>query len=432
MIIERKRYLDKLVSKKENGLIKVITGIRRCGKSFLLFNLYKSYLISIGVKEENIIELDLDITQNSKYRNPIELDKYIRGLLVDKNKMYYVFIDEIQKVEEIQNPYIDNKEAKITFVDTLLGLMKIKNADIYVTGSNSKMLSSDIVTEFRDRGDEIRVNPLSFKEFYDNYEGDKSDAWKQYFVYGGMPRIALLNSHEDKRDYLKNLFDKTYLTDIIERNKIKNGDSVKDLLNIISSSIGSLTNPLNLSNMFKTFKKIEITPATITKYLNSFIDAFIINKAVRYDIKGKKYIGSPLKYYFTDIGLRNAMLDFRQNEEEHIMENIIFNELLIRGFSVDVGVVEYIHKNKNGKQVRSQLEIDFVCNKGFDKYYIQSALAIPNEEKMNQETNSLTKTKDSFKKIIIVKDDIIRWKNEDGITVMGIKEFLLNPNSLDF
>ncbi len=430
MIIERKNYLNKLISKKENGLIKVITGIRRCGKSFLLFNLYHSYLNSIGVKDKYIIELDLDITQNAKYRNPIELDKHIRSLLVEKDKMYYVFIDEIQKVEDIQNPYIDNKNSKITFVDTLLGLMKIKNADIYVTGSNSKMLSSDIVTEFRDRGDEIHVNPLSFKEFYDNYEGDKNDAWKQYFIYGGMPRIALLNSHEEKKDYLKNLFEKTYITDIIERNKIANEEIIKDLLNIISSSIGSLTNPLNLANMFKTFKKISVTSATVSKYLDYFINAFIINKAVRYDIKGKKYIGTPLKYYFTDIGLRNAMLDFRQNEEEHIMENIIFNELLLRGFSVDVGVVEYNHKNENGKQVRSQLEIDFVCNKGFEKYYIQSALAIPDEEKMKQETNSLNRTKDSFKKIIIVKDDIIPWKNNEGILIIGLKEFLLNSDSL--
>ena len=292
------------------------------------------------------------------------------------------------------------------------------------------MLSSDIVTEFRDRGDEIHVNPLSFKEFYDNYEGDKNDAWKQYFIYGGMPRIALLNSHEEKKDYLKNLFEKTYITDIIERNKIANEEIIKDLLNIISSSIGSLTNPLNLANMFKTFKKISVTSATVSKYLDYFINAFIINKAVRYDIKGKKYIGTPLKYYFTDIGLRNAMLDFRQNEEEHIMENIIFNELLLRGFSVDVGVVEYNHKNKNGKQVRSQLEIDFVCNKGFEKYYIQSALAIPDEEKMKQETNSLNRTKDSFKKIIIVKDDIIPWKNNEGILIIGLKEFLLNSDSL--
>ena len=431
MIIERKHYLKKIISKKENGLVKVITGIRRSGKSFLLFKLYHSYLNSIGIKDKYIIELELDNDINVKYRNPLELGAYIRSLLEEKDKMYYVFLDEIQAVEEIQNPYIENKKSTVSFVDVLLGLMNIKNVDVYVTGSNSKMLSSDIITEFRGRGDEIRVYPLSFKEFYDYYNGDKHDAWRQYYIYGGMPKVALLDSHEEKSTYLKDLFKKTYFTDIIEHNKINNEDIIEDLLKIVASAIGSLTNPLNLSNTFKSVKKISISSTTISKYLDYFIDAFILTKIHRYDVKGKKYMDTPLKYYFTDIGLRNNLLGFRQKEANYIMENIICNELLLRGFDIDIGVVEYSHKNKEGKYIRSYLEIDFIANKGSSRYYIQSALNVDSQEKRKQETESLSRINDSFKKIVIIKESIVPYHDEQGILYLGIQDFLLNKNSVD-
>ncbi len=433
MEIKRDLYLNKLISKKENGLIKVITGIRRCGKSFLLFNIYHDYLISIGVNNNQIIELSLEETQNIKYRNPLELDKYIRSLITDKNKMYYVFIDEIQKVEEIQNPYIENQISKITFVDTLLGLMKIKNIDLYVTGSNSKMLSSDILTEFKDRGDEIRVNPLTYKEFCDAYGEVSSKTWKEYITYGGMPLSVIKKTHEEKSKYLKDLFTKTYITDVIERHKIKeNKDSLEELLNIVSSSIGSLTNPKKISDTFKSVKQTNISPTTISQYLDYFIDAFLLSKAMRYDIKGKKYINTPLKYYFTDLGLRNARLNFRQQEENHIMENIIYNELLIRDFDVDVGVIEYNTKNEKGNGERKQLEVDFIANKGSKKYYIQSALNIDDDIKRKQETFSLTRINDSFKKIVVIKNDILPWHDEKGILYISIQDFLLKDDSIDW
>lgn len=431
-MIQRQFYLDKLISKKENGLIKVVTGIRRCGKSYLLFNIYKNYLMSIGVEEKYIIGLALDEAINAKYRNPLELDKYIREQIVDKDKVYYVFLDEIQKVLEIQNPYLDDPEAKIGFVDVLLGLMKIPNVDLYVTGSNSRMLSSDILTEFKDRGDEIRVHPLTYKEFYDAYPGEKRHAWREYMTYGGMPLVLSKKTHEEKSKYLKDLFRKTYITDVVERNRILNDvATLEELLNIISSSIGSLTNPTKLSNTFATVSQTAISPATISKYLDYFVDAFIISKSERYDIKGRKYIGSPLKYYFSDVGLRNARLNFRQQEENHIMENIIYNELLIREFDVDVGVVEYNTKNSEGKSVRTQLEVDFVANKGSKRYYIQSALYIPDEEKREQETKSLKRISDFFQKIVVVRDDIIPWRDESGILYIGIEQFLLDPSAMD-
>lgn len=431
-MIQRQFYLDKLISKKENGLIKVVTGIRRCGKSYLLFNIYKNYLLSIGVEEKYIIGLALDEAINAKYRNPLELDKYIREQIVDKDKVYYVFLDEIQKVLEIQNPYLDDPEAKIGFVDVLLGLMKIPNVDLYVTGSNSRMLSSDILTEFKDRGDEIRVHPLTYKEFYDAYLGEKRHAWREYMTYGGMPLVLSKKTHEEKSKYLKDLFRKTYITDVVERNRILNDvATLEELLNIISSSIGSLTNPTKLSNTFATVSQTAISPATISKYLDYFVDAFIISKSERYDIKGRKYIGSPLKYYFSDVGLRNARLNFRQQEENHIMENIIYNELLIREFDVDVGVVEYNTKNSEGKSVRTQLEVDFVANKGSKRYYIQSALFIPDEEKREQETKSLKRISDFFQKIVVVRDDIIPWRDESGILYIGIEQFLLDPSAMD-
>lgn len=430
-MIARPDYLNKLISKKENGLIKIITGNRRCGKSYLLFTIYHEYLVSAGIAENQIIELALDETVNAKYRNPIELDSYIRRLVSDKSKQYYVFLDEIQKVDEIQNPYVDNPNSKITFVDTVLGLMKIKNMDLYITGSNSKMLSSDILTEFRDRGDEIRVYPLSFAEFYTSFKGDKNEAWKEYYTYGGMPLAVMKKTPEEKSKYLKDLFTGTYLKDVLERHTITNSTSdLEELLNIISSSIGSLTNPLNLSNTFKTVKKRNLAPETISTYLDYFKDAFLIDSAVRYNIKGKKYISTPLKYYFVDVGLRNARLNFRQQEENHIMENIIFNELKIRGFDVDIGVIEHNTKDATGKSRRNFLEIDFVANKGSNRFYIQSALYVDTQEKREQETQSLNRIHDSFKKIVVVKDDIEPWQDDKGIQYIGIEQFLLEKDWL--
>ena len=432
MDIERKYYLDKLVSKKENGLIKVITGIRRCGKSYLLFKIYHNYLNYTDIKDKYIIELALDEAVNARYRNPLELDKYIREQITEKNRMHYVFLDEIQEVTEIQNPYVNDTNSKIGFVDVLLGLMKMKNVDLYVTGSNSKMLSSDIVTEFKDRGDEIRVYPLTYKEFHAAFEGEKKHVWGEYYTYGGMPLVLSKKTHEEKSKYLKDLFAKTYISDVIEHNKINNEkDVLEDLLNIISSSIGSLTNPAKLSNTFQSVKKVAIVPATVSKYLDYFIDAYIIYRSYRYDIKGKKYIETPLKYYFTDVGLRNARLNFRQQEENHIMENILYNELVAREFDVDVGVVEYNYKNENGSSMRTQLGIDFVANKASKRYYIQSVLSIADEEKRRQETNSLNRVADSFKKIVVVEDYVVPWHDEKGILYIGIEQFLLDDTAID-
>lgn len=431
-MIERKKYLERLISKKENGLVKVITGIRRCGKSYLLFNIYKNYLKSIGVEDECIICLALDDDENIKYRNPIELGKYIRGLTTDESKRYYVFLDEIQKVVTIQNPYIEGVEDNVGFVDVVLGLMKHENIDVYVTGSNSKMLSSDILTEFRGRGDEIRVNPLSFEEFYNAYEGDKRNAWQEYYTYGGLPFVMKKRGHEEKAKYLQSLFDKIYIGDIIERNKILHDKSVlDDILNIVSSSVGSLTNAGKIAKTFKSERQVNISDDTVSRYLDFFIDAFMLYKAERYDVKGRKYIGSPLKYYFSDVGLRNARLNFRQQEENHIMENIIYNELCYREFGVDVGVVEYCFKDENKKSKRAQLEIDFVANKGSKKYYIQSAFTVGEEEKRQQEVKSLNRVGDSFKKIVVVKDNIIPWHDDNGILYLGIEQFLLDESAID-
>jgi predicted AAA+ superfamily ATPase len=431
-MIERKKYLDKLINKKGNGLVKVITGIRRCGKSYLLFTIYKNYLKSIGVADECIICLALDDDENIRYRNPIELGKYLRSLTSDESKTYYVFLDEIQKVVTIQNPYVQGVEDKIGFVDVVLGLIKHDNIDVYVTGSNSKMLSSDILTEFRGRGDEIRMSPLSYSEFYSAYEGDKRFAWQEYYTYGGLPLAVLKRGHEEKAQYLQSLFDKIYLGDIIERNKILHDKSVlDDMLNIVSSSIGSLTNAGKIAKTFKSERQVNISDDTVSRYLDFFVDAFMLYKADRYDVEGRRYIGSPLKYYFSDIGLRNARLNFRQQEENHIMENIIYNELCGRDFGVDVGVVEYCYKDENKKSKRANLEIDFVANKGSKKYYIQSALTVADEEKREQETRSLKRVGDSFKKIVVVKDNVIPWHDEDGILYMGIEQFLLEENAMD-
>ena len=427
----REQYLKEIISKKDNGRIKIITGLRRSGKSVLLFRLYREWLLGEGVKEDQIIALALDILENARYRNPLELDKYVRDHMVDPKKRYYIFIDEIQFVSEIQNPYVDNEDAKITFIDVILGFMHLDNADVYVTGSNSKMLSSDILTQFRDRGDEIRVYPLSFAEFYNEYEGDKRGAWQDYYTYGGMPLATSLESHEEKSRYLKDLFDRTYIKDVLERHEIKNDTEVLDiLLDLLASGIGSLTNPSKLANTFKSERQIGIGSETIEKYIGYFEESFLIEKAVRYDVKGRKYIGTPAKYYYTDLGLRNARLGFRQLEETHIMENVLYNDLIRRGMNVDVGVVEYNTKDADGKKIRKQLEVDFVVNQGGKRFYIQSALSIADPDKKEQEIESLKRIPDSFSKMVVVRDYLKPWQDENGITYVGIEQFLLNEELL--
>ena len=427
----REQYLKEIISKKDNGRIKIITGLRRSGKSVLLFQLYREWLLGEGVKEDQIIALALDILENARYRNPLELDKYVRDHMVDPKKRYYIFIDEIQFVSEIQNPYVDNEDAKITFIDVILGFMHMDNADVYVTGSNSKMLSSDILTQFRDRGDEIQVYPLSFAEFYNEYEGDKRGAWQDYYTYGGMPLATSLESHEEKSRYLKDLFDRTYIKDVLERHEIKNDTEVLDiLLDVLASGIGSLTNPSKLANTFKSERQIGIGSETIEKYIGYFEESFLIEKAVRYDVKGRKYIGTPAKYYYTDLGLRNARLGFRQLEETHIMENVLYNDLIRRGMNVDVGVVEYNTKDADGKKIRKQLEVDFVVNQGGKRFYIQSALSIADPDKKEQEIESLKRIPDSFSKMVVVRDYLKPWQDENGITYVGIEQFLLNEELL--
>ena len=430
--VQRPRYLNQLIDKKDNGRVKIITGIRRCGKSYLLFELYRKYLLSSEVSENQIIMIALDSLKNIKYRNPIELDDYLRDKIQDNGLTYYIFIDEIQFVEEISNPYLEGTDSKVNFVDLVLGLMKIPNVDVYITGSNSKMLSSDVLTQFRDRGDEIRVYPFSFAEFYSCYEGDKRKAFDEYCLYGGMPMSVQLKSHEKKSEYLKNIFTSTYIKDVIERNKILKDTSIlDDLLDIISSSIGSLSNPTKLANTFMSEKNIKISQFTVSTYLDYFIDAFLIEKARRYDVKGRKYISSPYKYYFSDIGLRNARLNFRQNEQSHIMENVIYNELRMRGLNVDVGVVEYNYKDENKKMIRKNLEVDFIINRGSNRYYIQSALNVDTKEKQIQETESLRRTGDSFKKVVIVRNNIVPRYDDDGILYIGVEDFLLDEAALD-
>lgn len=415
MEIKRDLYLTKLINRMNNGLIKVVTGIRRCGKSYLLFELFYNYLKAQGVEDSHIIKLALDDRKNKKYRDPDVLCDFVHEQIVDE-KQYYILLDEVQFVSE--------------FEDVLNSFLHIKNADTYVTGSNAKFLSKDIITEFRGRGDEIHISPLSFKEFYSAYIGSKEDAWKQYCLYGGLPKVLEYKTDEDKVAYLKNIFEETYLTDIKDRHKIRNDAELNELLDILSSSVGSLTNSKKLSDTFKSVKQVSLHPDTINNYLEYFVDSYLISQSKRYDIKGKKYINTPSKYYFTDIGLRNARLNFRQFEETHIMENVIYNELKIMGFNVDVGVVDY-RKDIDGKSVRVQAEVDFVCNKADRRYYIQSAFSIPDREKMLQEQNSLTRINDSFKKIIIVKDAIKTHYNDDGVLILNLFDFLLEENSLE-
>jgi len=416
MEIKRDMYLNKLIDSKENSMIKVITGIRRCGKSYLLFNLYCDYLISSGVDTKQIIKIALDDEENEHLTDANNLGTYVRERITNDN-IYYILLDEIQFVEN--------------FDKVLNGLNRFKNVDLYVTGSNSKFLSTDILTEFRGRGDEIKVYPLCFSEFVSAYSGSKENAWNDYFTYGGLPMTLLLNSDEKKSNYLNTLFEKTYIADIIDRNNIKKNSVLESIINMLASSIGSLTNPTKLANTFASSGIKEVSDKTINIYINSLLEAYLISKAERYDIKGKEYISTPSKYYFSDVGLRNARLNFRQQEENHIMENIIYNELLVRGYNVDVGIVKHEVVGVDGKRARKQLEVDFVCNQGSKRYYIQSAFSIPNHDKMNQEQNSLIRINDSFKKIIIVKDNVKLWRNEHGIVIMGLQEFLLNKNSLD-
>ena len=428
MVIKRERYLKQIIEKKRDGMIKIVTGIRRCGKSYLMNVLFRQHLLEEGVDERDIVMLALDEDVNIRYRNPLELGKYIRELCADQSRYFYVLLDEIQKVDSIQNPYLpDNPKEKIGFVDVLLGLKNLPNVDLYVTGSNSRMLSKDILTEFKDRGEEIRVNPLTFDEFMSAYQGDSRMAWTQFMMYGGMPFVLSKKEHAGKAAYLKGLFERTYVSDVIERNNLKGDKEVlEDLLNILASSVGSLTNTTKLENTFKSEMGVNISHNTIAAYIDTFIDAFIIKKVARYDIKGRKYIGAQQKYFYGDVGLRNARLNFRQQEENHIMENILYNELTARGFSVDVGVVETMIVNAEGKRQRSLLEVDFVCNQGHARYYIQSALTVAEESKRLQETNSLMKINDSFVKIVVVRDNIVRWHDEAGILYIGVEDFLLN------
>lgn len=416
MEIKRDYYLDKLIAKQHNGLIKVVTGMRRCGKSYLLFNLFKDYLIENNVAADHIIEVAFDSFENIKYCDPEVLYPFIKEQIVDKEQ-YYIILDEIQLLGQ--------------FESVLNGLMRIPNVDVYVTGSNAKFLSKDIITEFRGRGDEMHMNPLSFSEFMSVYDGNKYDGWHDYILYGGLPSVVQLQNSEQKIEYLKNIFEETYINDIIGRHKVKNRAELEELLNILSSAIGSLTNPRKLEDTFKSVKQVTISAKTINNYLNYLCDSFLITAAHRYDIKGRKYIGSPMKYYFSDIGLRNARINFRQLEETHTMENVIYNELLTRGYNVDVGVVTIQQRDSVGKMMRKQLEVDFVCNKGSKRYYIQSAYSMPTAEKMEQEQRSLVKIDDSFKKIIITKDTPTPTYNEAGILVMNVYDFLLNGNSLE-
>lgn len=413
--IKRDIYLNRLMERRENGLIKVITGIRRCGKSFLLFRLYYQYLLDSGVEASRIIRISLDDDDYEELRDSRKLSGYIKSLITEDGT-WFVFLDEVQMCRG--------------FEAVLNGLNRREHVDIYVTGSNSKFLSSDVLTEFRGRGDEVRVYPLSFSEYVSAYPGDKQDAWIDYYNYGGLPLILSRKTDELKSRYLIDLCRELYLKDIEERHRLR-GDHVMDtLVNILASAVGSLTNPTRLANTFSSHG-IHVSDKTIGAYIEYLQDAFFINKAERYDIKGKKYIASPFKYYFTDVGLRNARLNFRQQEENYIMENIIYNELLVRGFNVDVGVVERSESDERGKLIRKKLEVDFVCNRGSQRYYIQSALSIPDNSKLQQEQKSLLHIGDSFKKIIVVRDRIKVWRNEEGIVVMGIMDFLLKENSLE-
>lgn len=417
MEIKRNAYLEQLKIRKNNRMIKIITGIRRCGKSYLLFVLFKKYLLENGVDSEHIIEIALDGIENEELRDPKKCYQYIKAAMKDEQK-YYLFLDEVQFMPR--------------FEEVLNSLLRINNIDVYVTGSNSKFLSSDIVTEFRGRGDEIRIYPLSFAEFYAAYDGDYDDAWNEYMIYGGLPQVAQFPLERQKAEYLKNIFANVYIKDVVERNKIQNVDEIGTLVDILASAIGTLTNPTKISNTFTSERGSSYSNKTISNHIDYLAEAFLISKANRYDIKGRKYVGANLKYYFMDVGLRNARLNFRQQEPTHIIENIVYNELLVRGYNVDVGIVDVYAKNNEGKRVHKQLEVDFVVNQGSQRYYIQVAYDITSEEKQTQEFYSLRNITDSFKRIVIVNGTTKPWRNEEGFVIMGMKYFLLNVDSLEF
>lgn len=417
MEIQRDSYLEQLKIRKDNGMIKIITGIRRCGKSFLLFVLFKKYLLETGIEQDHIIEIALDGIENEELRDPKKCYEYIKASVKD-NKKYYLLLDEVQFMPR--------------FEEVLNSLLRMDNIDVYVTGSNSKFLSSDIVTEFRGRGDEIRIYPLSFAEFYSVYDGEYDDAWNDYMIYGGLPQVVQFSDERQKAEYLKNIFTNVYLKDVVERNRIQNVDEIGTLVDVLASAIGAPSNPTKIANTFATERGSTYTNKTISNHIDYLAEAFLISKANRYDIKGRKYIGANLKYYFVDLGLRNARLNFRQQEPTHIMENIVYNELLVRGYNVDVGIVEIMEKNSEGKRIHKQLEVDFVVNQGSQRYYIQVAYDMTSEEKQKQEFHSFRNIADSFKKIVIVNGTAKPWRNEEGFVIMGMKYFLLNNDSLAF
>lgn len=416
MEIKRDKYLQDLINRMHNGMIKVVTGVRRSGKSYLIFHIFQKYLLEQGIPESHIIRIELDQRKHRQYRDPDVILEYIESCIQDQ-EMHYILLDEVQLLSE--------------FEEVLNSLLHIDNADVYVTGSNSRFLSKDIITEFRGRGDEIHIFPLTFKEFMQVYEGDVYHGWADYMLYGGLPLTAAMRTEEQKISYLTSLFEETYLKDIIERHHIDKTQELEDLVNILASAIGSLTNVPKIESTFKSVLRSKISGNTIRQYIEYLEDAFIIHKANRYNVKGRKYIGTPVKYYFEDVGLRNARLGFRQVEETHLMENIVYNELRSRGYAVDVGIVEKRGKDSSGKAERKQLEIDFVANKGSQRYYIQSAFAMPDEQKQKQEKMSLLQVKDSFKKIIVVKDVVNVMRDENGITTMSVYDFLLKDNSLE-
>ena len=417
MEIQRDSYLEQLKIRKDNGMIKIITGIRRCGKSYLLFVLFKKYLLEIGIEQDHIIEIALDGIESEELRDPKKCYDYIKASVKDDRK-YYLLLDEVQFMPR--------------FEEVLNSLLRMTNIDVYVTGSNSKFLSNDIVTEFRGRGDEIRLYPLSFAEFYSVYEGEYDDAWNDYMIYGGLPQVAQFRDERQKAEYLKNSFANVYLRDVVERNRIQNVDEIGTLVDVLASAIGAPTNPTKIANTFATERGSSYTNKTISNHIDYLAEAFLISKANRYDIKGRKYIGANLKYYFVDLGLRNARLNFRQQEPTHIMENVVYNELLVRGYNVDVGIVEVMEKNNEGKRIHKQLEVDFVVNQGNQRYYIQVAYDMASEEKQKQEFHSFRNIPDSFKKLVIVNGTAKPWRNEEGFVIMGMKYFLLNSDSLAF
>ena len=429
MEIKRDTYLNELIQYMWDGQIKVITGIRRCGKSFLLRRLFKKHLLESGVAKEQIIEIELDLARDIKYRNPLELDGYVRGRVDGKDERFYLFIDEIQMSDEVNNPY-NPKGKKITFYDALNDLRELENTDIYVTGSNSKMLSSDILTEFRGRSDEIRVHPLSFAEFYSAVGGDKEDAFDEYAFYGGMPFVLSRPNDTAKMKYLESLFNEVYIKDIVERMGIKHENVLKQVLDLICSSIGSLTNPKKISDTIRSTTNTTVSQNTISSYIGHLEDAFLISESKRFDVKGKAYFDYPYKFYCEDIGLRNARIGFRQQEMTHIMENIIYNELIMRGFSIDIGVVYSREKNSSGNYSKTAREIDFVAVKGNRKVYVQSAFALPDDEKATQELKPLSLTGDSFPKVIIRKDIRKRWYDDSGVLNIGLIDFLLDMEAV--